>query len=104
MSSKSKRTEHHDIVKRLYGLSPSKDQVANTILALMVSTVELSLGTTSPISSGSIVDLDHPTVITNVVNYFLGSEHAPKLASLAKSNDGKALNGYVYEALRKSQI
>ena len=45
--SKSKKTEHHHIVKRLYELNRSKDQVTNTILALMVSTVELSLGTVS---------------------------------------------------------
>lgn len=43
--SKSKKTEHHDIVKRLYELNRSKDQVTNIILALMVSTVEISLGT-----------------------------------------------------------
>jgi len=42
--SKSKKTEHHDIVKRLYELGHSKDQLTNTLLALMVSTVELSLG------------------------------------------------------------
>lgn len=46
ISLKSKKTEHHDIVKRLYDLSHSKDQVANTVLALMVSTVELAIGTT----------------------------------------------------------
>jgi hypothetical protein len=46
----------------------------------------------------------HPIVITNVVDYFLGSEHAAKIASLAKSNNGKALEGYVHEALRKSQM
>ena len=42
--SKSKKTEHHDIVKRLYELGHSKDQLTNTLLALMVSAVELSLG------------------------------------------------------------
>ena len=40
--------------------------------------------------------------MTNVVNYFLGSESAAKVTTLAKSNDGKALEGYVHEALRKS--
>ena len=49
ISSKSKKTEHHDIVKRLFDLSHSKDQVANTVLALMVSTIEISLGTASPV-------------------------------------------------------
>jgi hypothetical protein len=44
----------------------------------------------------------HLIVITNVVNYFLGNDHAAKVASLAKSNDGKALEGCVYEALSKS--
>jgi hypothetical protein len=45
--SKPKKTEHHEIVKRLYDLNHSKDQLANTILALMVSTVELSVGAIS---------------------------------------------------------
>jgi len=46
----------------------------------------------------------HLLVLTNVVNYFLGSEHATEIAPLAKRNDGKVLEGYVYEALRKSWV
>jgi len=43
--SKSKKHEYHDIVKRLYELGHSTDQLANTILALMVtSSMELALG------------------------------------------------------------
>ena len=42
----SKHAEYHDIVRRLYELGHSTDQLANTILALMVvSTTELTLGT-----------------------------------------------------------
>jgi len=81
--SKSKKAEHHDIVKRLYELGHSKDQLTNTLLALMVSSVELSL------------------VITNVVNFFLGTEHGKSIAPLANDPNGRAqLDGYVYEALR----
>lgn len=99
--SKSKKTDHHDIAKRLHGLSHSKDQLANTILALMVSTAELSLGTMSLhlLEHAWLITL---IVLTNVVNYFLGSEDVAKIASLAKSNDAKALEGYVCEALRRS--
>ncbi|KAF4610857.1 hypothetical protein D9613_007045 [Agrocybe pediades] len=79
--SKNKKAEYHEIVKRLYELGHSTDQLANTILALMVICgKELSLAT------------------TNAVNFFLGSEHVDKVTSLAKS--GGDLDGYVYEALR----
>ena len=41
----SKHAEYHDVVKRLYELGHSTDQLANTMLALMVvSTTELTLG------------------------------------------------------------
>jgi len=44
-------------------------------------------------------------VITNVVNFFLGTEHEKTVASLAKDPNGKAqLDGYVYEALRQSLL
>jgi len=43
--SKPKQSEYHDIVKRLYELGHSTDQLANSLLALMVvSGTELSLG------------------------------------------------------------
>jgi hypothetical protein len=43
--SKPKSVEHREILKRLYALGHSDDQLANTILALMVtSSVELTLG------------------------------------------------------------
>ena len=44
-------------------------------------------------------------MITNVVNFFLGTEHEKTIASLAKDPNGKAqLDGYVYEALRQSLL
>ncbi|KAG6860884.1 hypothetical protein C0995_006439 [Termitomyces sp. Mi166 len=81
---KHKKNEHNEIVKRLHALSGSTDELANTILALLVgSTVELSLA------------------LTNAVNLYLGSEHEATILSMAKSNDAKApLSGFIYEALR----
>lgn len=44
-------------------------------------------------------------MITNVVNFFLGTEHEKTIASLTKDPIGKAqLDGYVYEALRQSLL
>jgi linoleate 10R-lipoxygenase len=43
--SKAKHAEYHTLVKRLYELGHSTHQLANTILAIMVtSNVELTLG------------------------------------------------------------
>jgi linoleate 10R-lipoxygenase len=48
-NSKKVEPQHHELVKRLSALGGSTDELANTILALMVgSTVELSLGVSSP--------------------------------------------------------
>ncbi|KAG6919504.1 hypothetical protein DXG01_005094 [Tephrocybe rancida] len=81
--SKNKKTEYNELVKRLGELGGSTDELANTILALLVgSTVELSLA------------------LTNAVNLYLGSEHDATIRGVAKSNDAKAsLDGFVYEAL-----
>ncbi|KAF8159445.1 linoleate diol synthase [Crassisporium funariophilum] len=82
--SKAKTQEYHDIVKRLYELGHSTDQLANTILALMVTSgVELVLAT------------------TNAVNMYLGSEEVAKITAIATSSNPKdQLHGYVHEALR----
>ncbi|KAF8074859.1 linoleate diol synthase [Lyophyllum atratum] len=84
--SKPKKVEvhHHELVKRLSAIGGSTDEVANTILALMVgSAIELSLA------------------LTNMVNLYLGSEHEAELRNVAKTTDAKApLDGFVYEALR----
>jgi len=46
MFSKGKKTERHDFLKHLHDIGYSDDQLANTILAIMVGfTVELSLST-----------------------------------------------------------
>jgi linoleate 10R-lipoxygenase len=42
--SKQKKTEHTEVVKRLAALGGGSDELANTVLALLVSSVELSLG------------------------------------------------------------
>ncbi len=66
----------------------------------MVSSVELSLGARLSTFLRNAVDI--LIVLTNVINCFLGSEHAATIASIAKSPGEKAkLDAYVYEALRK---
>ncbi|GLB41915.1 putative animal haem peroxidase [Lyophyllum shimeji] len=85
-NKKTLKTEaqHHELVKRLSALGGSEDELANTILALMVgSTVELSLA------------------LTNMVNLYLSSEHEEGLRASAKATDGKSpFDGFVYEAFR----
>ncbi|KAF5350259.1 hypothetical protein D9758_007813 [Tetrapyrgos nigripes] len=55
---KSKKSEQHDIVNRIQEIGHSTDETTNTILALMVGvSVELSIA------------------LTNVVNFYLDSEH-----------------------------
>lgn len=80
--SPTKKTEQSELIKRLAALGGSSDELANTVLALMVaSTAELSLA------------------LTNAVNLYLGSEQEVTIRTL--SGDAKAsLDGYVYEALR----
>ncbi|KAG6844776.1 hypothetical protein H0H87_003894 [Tephrocybe sp. NHM501043] len=77
--------QHTDIVKRLAALGGSNDELANTILALLVgSTVELSLA------------------LTNAINLYLGSDHDAAISKVART-PGEAktpLDGFVYEALR----
>lgn len=98
--SKAKKSEHHDIVKRLYELDHSNEQLANTLLALMVSSVELSLGARLSTFYRNAADI--LIVLTNVIHCFLGSAHAATIASIVKTPEGKTkLDAYVYEALRK---
>jgi len=82
--SGSKKNEHREILKRLHEFGHSTDQLANTILALMVtSSVELTLA------------------MTNVINLYLGSDHVKDIIAIAKATDKKTqLNAYVLEALR----
>ncbi|KAG5638347.1 hypothetical protein H0H81_000480 [Sphagnurus paluster] len=82
--SRTKKVEHNALVKRLSAIGGSPDELATTILALMVgSTVEISLA------------------ITNTINLYLSSEQEAELRGLAKADDVKnSLDGFVYEALR----
>lgn len=80
--SKPKKSDHSVLMKRLHELGQSHDQLANTVLALMVgASVELSLS------------------LTNMVNLYLGSDKQAQITALAKNPDS-SLKGYVYEALR----
>jgi len=81
---KSKKSEHGEILKRLTSLGYSNDQLANTILAIMVgSTAELSI------------------VLTNTLNLLLGSDKDAHVRSLfGDAKNAAQLQGYVYEALR----
>jgi cytochrome P450 len=83
MFSKPKKNQHHEIVQRLYELGHSTDQLANTILALMVGSTELTLA------------------LTNMVNLYLDTDYESDVRRLATSSTVKAgLEGYAYEALR----
>jgi cytochrome P450 len=81
-----KKNEHNELLKRLFELGHSNDEVVNEILALLVgATVETSLA------------------LTNVVNLFLGTDKHETIRTQAKSADAKdisALEAYVIEALR----
>lgn len=81
--SKQKKAEQSDLAKRLVALGGTSDEVANTILALMVATTELSLA------------------LTNVVNICFDSEHQATILNSIKSGEGKtSLDGFIREALR----
>jgi hypothetical protein len=81
--TKSKTVEHRTIIKRLHELGHSEDQLANTILAVMVtSSVELTLAT------------------TNAINLYLDTEHIKNVVAVAKTDKKADLNAYVFEALR----
>ncbi|KAF7309764.1 Heme peroxidase [Mycena indigotica] len=73
---KNKKTEQHDIVKRLRDLGRPGAEVANMVLAIMVASVELSLS------------------LTNLCNAYIGSEHQQKIQT---SQD---ISGFIREALR----
>jgi len=81
--AKSKKNQQHEFINRLARLGHSPDELATSVLALMVSaTVQLSLA------------------LTNMVNLYLGSEQEGQIRSLVTSTPGKPLDGYAYEALR----
>ncbi|KAF9240684.1 heme peroxidase [Melanogaster broomeanus] len=81
-----KKGEHNELLKRLFELGHSNDEVVNEILALLVGvTVEVSLA------------------LTNVVNLLLDADKHAAIRTQAKSADAKdlsALEAYVIEALR----
>ncbi|KAF7430838.1 hypothetical protein PC9H_006552 [Pleurotus ostreatus] len=84
LSGKSKSDKsQHELVKKLYDRTKSLDQVANTLLAIMVSTIDLSLA------------------LTNVMNVYLDSEHEEAMQNILTSSDPKAsVDAYVLEAFR----
>jgi len=79
-----RKSKTSGLIKRIQEISRSPDQLAITLLALMVSTTaELSLA------------------LTNMLHLYIGSNHGADIANLATSSDVKdKLHGYVYEALR----
>jgi linoleate 10R-lipoxygenase len=82
--AKARTTDRDELVKRLQALGHSSDEVANSILAIMVGfTVELSIA------------------LTNTVNTYLGTPGAAERHTLAvKSEPSSHLEGFVREALR----
>jgi len=98
--SKSKMTERHELVKRLGDLGHSTDEVANSILAIMVGfTVELSLCAFCAISLGSFLT-DELAALTNAVNLYLGSSHDADVRAIAAKASRSQLDAYAHEALR----
>jgi len=102
--SKPKTVERREILKRLYELGHSDDQLANTILALMVtSSVELTVGEALPeISITFSLIWICCEATTNIVNLYLDADHVKNIAAIAKTTDKKAeLDAYLLEALRQ---
>ncbi|KAL0953741.1 hypothetical protein HGRIS_004930 [Hohenbuehelia grisea] len=81
---KGKHEHQHNLIKRLHDIGHSTDELANIILAILVSSVELSLA------------------LTNTVNLYLDSDHEPELRSLSLATEPKAaaFDAYIYEAFR----
>ena len=80
---KERSTEHHEIVTRLHEISHSTDELANSVLAIMVISVNLSL------------------IMANTFDLLLGTDLDASLKDLAKSSDSSTFNGYVLEGLRE---
>lgn len=80
---KKRSTEHHEIVRRLYEINHSTDELANNVLAVMIISANLSL------------------IMANTFNLLLGTDLDASLKDLAKSSDSSAFNGYVLESLRE---
>ncbi|TRM65543.1 heme peroxidase [Schizophyllum amplum] len=83
----AKKSEHDELVRRLQQLAPSSSALADTILAIMVSVVDISLA------------------LTNVVNAYLGPHKRdepcpPHVDAFAKAAKPQDLEGYILEALR----
>ena len=76
-------TEHHEIITRLHEISHSTDELANSVLAVMVISVNLSL------------------IMANTFDLLLGTDLDASLKDLAKSSDSPAFSGYVLESLRE---
>ncbi|THV05525.1 linoleate diol synthase [Dendrothele bispora CBS 962.96] len=78
--SKSKKTQQHEVVKRLQQIGISSNELTNTVLAIMVGvSVELSVA------------------FTNVVNFYLDSDHHMEIQQ--NSNKDK-MEYYARQAMR----
>ena len=101
--SKHKKTEHSELVKRLAALGGSSNELANTVLALMVgASVELSLGLyiRPHLTCRTLICDASCSALTNIVTKFVGSEHHEDILRTTRDVEAKAsLDGYIYEAL-----
>ncbi len=79
--SKSKKGEQHQLVKELHKIGHSAREQANTILAIMVGSVELSVA------------------LTNMINMYLDSEHEDTIRRLSSTDAKSDLGGYARETL-----
>lgn len=76
MFTKSKTVEHRTILKRLHELGHSEDQLANTILAVMVtSSVELTLGEA----------LDETSTTSYLFEFIVQQRQMPSICTLIPS-------------------
>ncbi|KAL1747600.1 heme peroxidase [Schizophyllum fasciatum] len=86
-SKSQKKSEHEELVRRLQQLAPSSSALADTILAIIISVVDISLG------------------LTNVVNAYLGPHKEtepvpPHVDAFIKAAKPEELESFILEALR----
>lgn len=103
-----KKNGRNELLKRLFELGHSNEQVVNEILALVVGvTVEVSLGRCNLWTLTAGILTVYCLALTNVVNLLLDAEEHATFRTQAKSIDTKdlaRLESHVIEALSQYTI